>query len=334
VVIPTFNARELMLRCLQRLDDPAIARRGRRGRLNQRHVAGARSVAPRPCGIPQLYFGATLDRRLKRAIIRSRLPFKGPLARGYLRTVERYKSISGGHKRLYDANGLPVPSPRLRVLIAGTADPEHFLTSGRAHADYLRELLAGVGCPLDQMDAILDFGCGCGRIARWFSDLPRPQINGCDYNSELVEWCDTNLGFMQARKTELRPPLPYQNDSFDFLYACSVFTHLPVELAGRWMAEFRRVIKPGGLIWFTVHGEIKKVQLDPEEQLRFDSGEIVVWLPEIEGTNFCSTFWPNAAVESMLGSDFEVLVHLDPKAQSATAQKAQLDHDAYLVRRV
>jgi hypothetical protein len=118
------------------------------------------------------------------------------------------------------------------------------------------------------------------------------------------------------------------------LYACSVFTHLPVELAGRWMAEFRRVVKPGGLIWFTVHGEIKKGQLDPEERLRFDSGEIVVWLPEIEGTNFCSTFWPNAAVESMLGSDFEVLVHLDPKAQSATAQKAQLDHDAYLVRRV
>ncbi len=275
-----------------------------------------------------------MDRRLKRAILRSRIPFKGPLARGYLRTVERYRSISGGRERLHDANGPPAPPPRLRVLIAGTADLEHFLTSGRAHADYLRELLAGVGSPLDQMDSILDFGCGCGRIGRWFSDLSRPLINGCDYNGELVEWCDANLGFMQARKTELRPPLPYQDESFDFLYACSVFTHLPVELVGRWMAEFGRVVKPGGLIWFTVHGAIKKSQLDPEEQLRFDSGEIVVWLPEIEGTNACSTFWPHAAVESMLGRDFEMLVHLDPKTQAPIAQKAQLDQDAYLVRRV
>ena len=40
------------------------------------------------------------------------------------------------------------------------------------------------------------------------------------------------------------------------------------------------------------------------------------------------------AVESMLGRDFEMLVHLDPKAQAATAEKAHLDQDAYLVRRV
>jgi SAM-dependent methyltransferase len=220
------------------------------------------------------------------------------------------------------------------VLVAGTAEVDWFLGSGKAQAAYLRDLLARVGHPLDEMDTILDFGCGCGRIVRWFSDLERPQISACDYNRELVAWCDANLGFVSVRRTELQPPLPYPNDGFDFLYAFSVFTHLSVELAADWMAELRRVVKPGGLVWFTVHGESYRERLLPEEIERFDAGEIVVWLPEIEGTNLCCAHWPNPAVEGVLGSDFEILVHLDPKANPATARKALVEHDAYLVRRV
>jgi SAM-dependent methyltransferase len=220
------------------------------------------------------------------------------------------------------------------VLVVGTADVDMFLSSGRAHSDYLRELLAGVGRPLGEMGAILDFGCGCGRIARWLSDLSRTQLNGCDYNRELVEWCDGNLGFMHTRKTDLQPPLPYPDDSFDFLYAFSVFTHLSVESAARWMAELRRVVKRGGLVWFTIHGESYRERLLPEEKTRFDAGEIVVWLPEIEGTNLCGAYWPAAAVENVLGDGFEMLVRLDPKADPATAERAHLEHDAYLVRRM
>jgi SAM-dependent methyltransferase len=220
------------------------------------------------------------------------------------------------------------------VLVAGTAEIDWFLSSGKAQADYLRRLLSEASRPLEGMDAILDFGCGSGRIARWFADLPGPRFNGCDYNSELVDWCNANLGFMHARKTDLQPPLPYADDSFDFLYAFSVFTHLSVQLAERWMGELARVVKPGGLVWFTIHGESYRERLLPEEQTRFDAGEIVVWLPEIEGTNLCGAYWPSGSVESMLGSDFEILVHLDPRADPTTAEDAQLTHDAYLVRRL
>jgi hypothetical protein len=59
-----------------------------------------------------------------------------------------------------------------------------------------------------------------------------------------------------------------------------------------------------------------------------------VWLPEIEGTNLCCAYWPDSAVESMLGRDFEILVHLDPKASNQRAQAALIEHDAYLLRRV
>jgi SAM-dependent methyltransferase len=278
--------------------------------------------------------GLTRQRKLKNAILRWRFPLKGALARGYLRTSERYRAIRAGRDRRSYSNGLAVPPARLRVLVAGTAEVDWFLDSGKAQADYLRELVATGGGPLDEMEAVLDFGCGCGRIARWFSDLSRPRINGCDYNQELVEWCKTNLGFMHVRKNDLQPPLPFPDDSFDFLYAFSVFTHLSVELAGRWMGELRRVVRPGGLAWFTIHGASYNERLLPEEQARFAAGEIVVRLPEIQGTNLCSAYWPHASVASMLGSGFETLVHLDPKADPATAQKALLEHDAYLVRRL
>lgn len=274
-----------------------------------------------------------LRRGLKDAILRSRLPFKGILARIYLRAAERRRSTRAGGGPTVDANGLALPSPRLRVLVAGTADLDRFLRSGEMQADYLRELARGAGHPLERMDAILDFGCGCGRIARWFVDLASPQVHGCDYNRELVDWCSANLAFMRARRTELEPPLPYRDACFDFLYAFSVFTHLSVDLAASWLAELRRVIRPGGLMWFTIHGESYRDRLLPEQRGRFDAGEIVVLLPEVEGTNLCGAFWPRASVQRMLGDDFEVVEHFDPQVDPERAKRAFLAHDAYLARR-
>jgi SAM-dependent methyltransferase len=278
------------------------------------------------------------DRRrrkaLKAAILRSRLPLKGKLARAYLRSCELRLSLSGGGDRRTIVNGLAVPPRRLRVLVAGTPDLERFLRSGEAQASYLRELLVQIGRPLQDIDSILDFGCGCARITRWFSDLAHTRIDGCDYNIELVDWCNANIPFIRARATKLQPPMPYQEKSFDFLYAFSVFTHLSAELAREWMTELRRVIKPGGLLWFTLHGESYRERLLPEEKARFDAGEIVVWLPEVQGTNLCGAYWPEASVRRMLGEGFELLSHFDPRVDPDTAERIELAHDAYLARRL
>src|SRR5258708_4582365 len=115
-------------------------------------------------------------KRVKAAILRSRIPFKGALARGYLRAHERYRAARAGEESSLSANGLPVPPARLRVLVAGTADVSSFLSTGEAQAGHLRELLAQAQRPLETLDAVLDFGCGCGRIARWLSDAPSTKV--------------------------------------------------------------------------------------------------------------------------------------------------------------
>jgi SAM-dependent methyltransferase len=273
-------------------------------------------------------------RRLWYALIRSRVPFKGALVGAYLRALERARSRRVEDDPARYSHGLAIPPARLRVLVNGIPDLDWFLASGKAQTGYLRELLADAGRPLVEMDAVLEFGCGCGRMTRWWAPQGiGPEIHACDYNGELVRWCQENLPFVQASTNDLQPPLPYPDDSFDFVYAFSVFTHLSVELAKSWLAELRRVCRPGGLVWFTVHGETYRARLPPEQQKEFDAGEVVVWFPEIEGTNLCAAYWPRASVAQMLGSEFEVLVHLDSLTEPAAAQAAQVaPHDAYLVR--
>jgi len=274
-------------------------------------------------------------RRLWYALIRARLPFKSTLIRAYLRLLERRRSRREGEDLGGEADGLAIPPARLRVLVNGISDADWFLASGRAQTGYLRDLLEEVGRPLERMDGILEFGCGCGRMTRWWAQAHGPHIDACDYNVELVAWCEQNLPFAEFRRNELQPPLPYAADGFDFIYAFSVFTHLSVELARGWLTELRRVCKPGGLVWFTVHGASYRARLPAEQQRQFDAGEVVVWFPEIEGTNLCAAYWPQASVADMLGDGFEVLAHLDPLAQPAAAQGAQVaPHDAYLVRRI
>jgi SAM-dependent methyltransferase len=272
-------------------------------------------------------------RRLWHALIRARVPFKGAIVRGYLRALERRRSAAAGPDP-QEVEGLPVPPARLRVLVNGIPELDWFLASGRAQTNYLRRLLADAGRPLEQIGTMLEFGCGCGRMTRWWADTAATEVHGCDYNSELVRWCEQNLPFVHASGNDLRPPLPYADESFDFVYAFSVFTHLSVELARDWLGELARVTRPGGLIWFTVHGPSYRERLPPEQREQFDAGAVVVWFPEIEGTNLCAAYWPEAAVAGMLAPGLEVIARLDPLAEPAVAQGAQIaPHDAYLLRR-
>jgi SAM-dependent methyltransferase len=77
-----------------------------------------------------------------------------------------------------------------------------------------------------QFDSILDFGCGLGRVLRRLPDLTGAQLFGCDYNRKLIVWCRANLPFAEFSTNELERKLKYDDHSFDFVYALSVFTHL------------------------------------------------------------------------------------------------------------
>ena len=175
---------------------------------------------------------------MKRRILRllDRAGLIGPAFRAY----ERVVSLRPGRPASVD--GPALPPRRLMVRVAGTADADWFLRSGRAAYDAI-----AAHVPLDALESVLDFGCGCGRVTRYWSDF-EGAVSGSDVNTKAIEWCRDNLGFASFERNALAPPLDFDDESFDLVYALSVFTHLTAELQLAWRDEMRRVLRPGGLL--------------------------------------------------------------------------------------
>jgi SAM-dependent methyltransferase len=133
-------------------------------------------------------------------------------------------------------------------------DRQSFLESGRTSALEIEAALASWNRPLDSFDRILDFGCGCGRILLWrLAD--RCELFGTDIDAEAVEWTAANLPFAHLDRNGQFPPLPYPDAHLDLVFSSSVFTHIDERSQDLWLAELRRVTKPGGYLLLTVHGE-------------------------------------------------------------------------------
>jgi SAM-dependent methyltransferase len=197
---------------------------------------------------------------------------------------------------------------------------------GALGADTIRSLLHRHGVEMSQVDAVLDFGCGCGRIMRHWKWLRGPELHGTDYNPYLVRWCEQHLPFAQYAVNALEPPTRYEGERFDFVYAISVFTHMEEELGLAWIGELERVLRPGGLLYLTVHGEGRLRPLSQEEKQRFLAGELVVVEPERSGTNACAAYHPERYVRQVLAAELELLDFIPGGAEDVR-------QDAYLLRK-
>jgi SAM-dependent methyltransferase len=207
-------------------------------------------------------------------------------------------------------DGLPLPPARLRAQAGPRhADARFFLRSGEQHAQLIRELLGERGTSVDELDAILDWGCGCGRVLRHWSTLPRGHVFGCDISPKMVEWCAGHLRFAEVKLNELSPQLPYEDGKFGLVYAFSVMTHLNEELQHAWVRECRRVLEPGGYFLFSTLGAyyLRLGRLGDSERHAFEAGKLVVLYEEAPGTSLCSAYHPPDYVRDTLAADFELV---------------------------
>jgi SAM-dependent methyltransferase len=258
---------------------------------------------------------------------------RDPLSKRLFHGYEAYVAARGRIARDRAGDGeLPLPPPAMRVAVVGHADPEPFLEQGRRHNEIVREAVARAGGEVGAGTRILEWGCGCGRMTRWWADLPEAEIHGCDYNPKLVRWVDRHLPFVEGRTNDLRPPLPYPAAEFDVAYAISIFTHQTDELAQIWMAEIHRVLRPGGLFFFTTHGCAYRDRLSAHDAARFDAQESVVLFPGAEGSNLCASYHHPGWVREHLCRDFE-LIELRQAHELPAGDLDGLLQDRWLVRR-
>jgi SAM-dependent methyltransferase len=151
----------------------------------------------------------------------------------------------------------PWPGSELTVRVAGDPHPESFFKYGRLSVEGHRNALASIGRKLEDYEQILDFGCGCGRMLTWLQPLAEQgaKLYGTDTDAEAVAWVQENLPFVEASVNEPLPPTAYDNGQFDLVFNHSVFSHLDEHRQDLWLIELRRIVKVGGHLVLSVHGE-------------------------------------------------------------------------------
>lgn len=100
--------------------------------------------------------------------------------------------------------------------------------------------------------AVLDFGCGWGRVIRFFlKDLEPDRLYGVDCRSEIIDICKQTNRWCHFELCNVMPPSSFNAETFDLIFAYSVFSHLSEDAHKRWLQEFHTILRPGGLLVVT-----------------------------------------------------------------------------------
>jgi 2-polyprenyl-3-methyl-5-hydroxy-6-metoxy-1,4-benzoquinol methylase len=200
-----------------------------------------------------------------------------------------------------------LPPARLVYLVTGRVSRLNYHESGQRAKDHVLKILSEVQ-KLPEADVrILDFGCGCGRILRWWADSPA-DMYGCDYNSDLVAWCEANLPFASVAVNALEPPTSYDAGYFDMIYAHSVLTHLIPQVQESWMREWARLLRNGGVLIATTLGPA--TCYEPGEAQRLEADGVIVKSAQLNGENLCSVFNSEADIQTRLAVAADLTVML------------------------
>ena len=155
----------------------------------------------------------------------------------------------------FDADGVALPPSWLIQAFTGIPNLQAFLISGKSGAKLIAGLVKSAGQDIATFGDILDFGCGCGRVLRALPKVTKARLHGIDLHEDAIEWCKTYLPIGDFHAGSEYPPIGLADGSIDLIYAISVLTHLDEPHQDLWLEEWRRVVRPGGLVIATFRGK-------------------------------------------------------------------------------
>ena len=142
----------------------------------------------------------------------------------------------------------------------GGGGAEQFKTVGRQMVDWFK-----LYCDLRPDEKVLEVGCGIGRIAIPLTQyLTTGTYDGFDIVRHGIEWCQLRITplypnfkffvadvynamyYPQGRNPASTYTFPFADETFDFVFLTSVFTHMLPRDVERYTQEIGRVLKPGG----------------------------------------------------------------------------------------
>jgi SAM-dependent methyltransferase len=150
----------------------------------------------------------------------------------------------------------PLPDSIRMERVHGTSRASSFCLVGfSAFVNMERALQTHLGKGYEAFPRVLDWGCGSGRILRYFRSRPNSQVVGIDIDPDNIAWCRQNMPFARFETVSLHPPTSLPAESFNLLVGTSVFTHLKEPEQFAWLEELQRLAAPGAALLMTCHGE-------------------------------------------------------------------------------
>lgn len=130
-----------------------------------------------------------------------------------------------------------------------------FFDTGRTEVRLVREHLLKLGVSLNADGRFLDFGCGVGRISRVLIEIFADGY-GLDISRTMIEQATAFAAKDTRRARYLRNTRDdlsmFPSDQFDFVYSHIVLQHVPARCQPKFIEEFIRVLKPGGIAAFQI----------------------------------------------------------------------------------
>lgn len=135
----------------------------------------------------------------------------------------------------------------------GRWDVDAFFASGRKDIAEVLRNIARLNVIVERRNA-LDFGCGVGRLTQALAK-DFAQVTGVDIASSMLEKARElaravpQCTFVLNTTADLAQ---FSDSSFDFVFSHIVFQHMEPRFALRYIAEFGRILRPGGAAVFQV----------------------------------------------------------------------------------
>ncbi len=127
-----------------------------------------------------------------------------------------------------------------------------FLRTGEPDVARYRELLGRLKDSPPRFRHILDFGCGVGRLSRFWAEWAE-KVTGVDVSSSMIGQAKAinadkpNVEFVHNAATDLAR---FSTNSFDLVFSHICLQHIPWPLVRGYLDEFARVCCSGGLVVF------------------------------------------------------------------------------------
>lgn len=194
-------------------------------------------------------------------------------------------------------------------------DPREFFLTGYHDVVYAMHQIVWQGLSVERGRA-LDFGCAVGRLSQGLACY-FDEVDGVDIAPAMIRQAREFNPYgdrVRFHHNSCNDLSLFADNQFDFVFSLLVLQHMEPRYAKRYIAEFLRVVKPGGLVLFQQPSHYSAQPIDDAYLTRGD--RFWQWMTEKTG-------WPKH-VEPVVPSDMSPALpryqRLEPRLETSGTQ--------------